>query len=372
MSENGERAISGQAEDKGAETKVSSTLGIEGELPCLIVYSEREHVDYIYPMLSLIENVLRDKGFKPLRLGDEIRSGEDYLEKLEILIEDCILGVVIFDGFRANVLFEFGFLKGRNKPTILLQSRDAYVSVRTLYETQKISGLGEEEFGRLKNPPINHPLHFSDFSGKHIAHFKWNAREDEPLHPSTVLEKELKKNSEAIVEEVKTVKTRTLPKLESAPLKEFSKPLMRVIKFYTGAEKIDMANFKTAYDELITVAQKYGFELPYDLSVMTAATCLLKAEEIDWRNVEERIDCFNFSINIYQEILASVSSEKDPHEYSDVQKKIGDVYYELSNYQEKNVNCKEAINAYEKALKVYMFERFPMQYAMTQNNLGAA
>ncbi|MDD2777267.1 MAG: tetratricopeptide repeat protein, partial [Methanocellales archaeon] len=35
-------------------------------------------------------------------------------------------------------------------------------------------------------------------------------------------------------------------------------------------------------------------------------------------------------------------------------------------------NCKKAIKAYNEALKVYTLERFPMDYAMTQNNLGAA
>jgi len=33
---------------------------------------------------------------------------------------------------------------------------------------------------------------------------------------------------------------------------------------------------------------------------------------------------------------------------------------------------KIAIKAYKEALRVYTPERFPMDYAMTQNNLGAA
>src|SRR5450759_1282879 len=38
----------------------------------------------------------------------------------------------------------------------------------------------------------------------------------------------------------------------------------------------------------------------------------------------------------------------------------------------KTENCKKAIQAYEEALKVYTLDRFPMQYAMTHNNLGNA
>ncbi|TAK60247.1 MAG: tetratricopeptide repeat protein, partial [Bacteroidetes bacterium] len=39
---------------------------------------------------------------------------------------------------------------------------------------------------------------------------------------------------------------------------------------------------------------------------------------------------------------------------------------------EKSANCKHAIRAYESALKVSTLEEFPMDYAMTQNNLGNA
>jgi len=40
--------------------------------------------------------------------------------------------------------------------------------------------------------------------------------------------------------------------------------------------------------------------------------------------------------------------------------------------ENKAENCKKAIKAFEEALKVYTPERFPMDYAMTQNNLGNA
>jgi tetratricopeptide (TPR) repeat protein len=51
---------------------------------------------------------------------------------------------------------------------------------------------------------------------------------------------------------------------------------------------------------------------------------------------------------------------------------LGNIYWTISNYKEKAENCKKAIKAYEEALKVYTLERFPMDYAMTQNNLGTA
>ena len=51
---------------------------------------------------------------------------------------------------------------------------------------------------------------------------------------------------------------------------------------------------------------------------------------------------------------------------------LGNIHLDLSNYKAKAENCKKAIDAYKEALKVRTLERFPMQYAMTQNNLGVA
>jgi tetratricopeptide (TPR) repeat protein len=50
----------------------------------------------------------------------------------------------------------------------------------------------------------------------------------------------------------------------------------------------------------------------------------------------------------------------------------GRFYYDLSKVLSKEENLKKAILAYEKALKMYTIETYPVEYAMTQNNLGNA
>ena len=161
-----------------AEAALEAGIVTEGELGCLLVFSDRRHVHYIYALLSQLESVLRNRGFRPQRLGEEIRSGEDYLEKLTGLVEESVLGVVILDGFRPNVLFEFGFLLGRKKPTIILMCKDARVSVKTLYTSAEECGLGDWTFDRrLLNPRIDLPYHLSDFGGKHVARMDWGSRE---------------------------------------------------------------------------------------------------------------------------------------------------------------------------------------------------
>ncbi len=106
-------------EPKGKSERPTSDT--EGVLQCFIVYSEQTHVDYIYTVRDRVMATLRDRGFAPKLLGQEIRSTEDYLAKLQDLTSNSVLGIVILDGLRPNVPFEFGFLVGLNKPVILLQ-----------------------------------------------------------------------------------------------------------------------------------------------------------------------------------------------------------------------------------------------------------
>ena len=51
------------------------------------------------------------------------------------------------------------------------------------------------------------------------------------------------------------------------------------------------------------------------------------------------------------------------------QNNIGTAYSTLAEVEYKAQNCKKAIEAYQNALKITIVEQFPMDYAMTQNNL---
>ncbi|MBI2447698.1 MAG: hypothetical protein HYV48_04110, partial [Candidatus Omnitrophica bacterium] len=347
-------------------------VGVEGkgELPCVLVYSEKQHADYIYVLLSQIESVLKNNGFNPQRLGDEIRSTEDYLKKLEELIENSVLGIVVLDAFRPNVLFEFGFLKGKKKPIILLQTKDAVVNVKTLYKSRHDSELSERKFNILKNPRIDCPSHFSDFAGKHIAYIDWSVRDTDPSHPSIVLRNELEKNKNQILEETRNVKTKNI---SPSDLQEFMQPLSNIIKYYyTDAEKFEVNELREAHSQITSIVQKHNLHVPNDIYIMIAATYVSKSKKIEWMNIAEIIECLNSATNVYKEILKTITIENNSIVYSGTQGKIGDIYQEISQYRDKDENCKEAINAYEEALKVRTLERFPMDYAMTQNNLGNA
>ena len=152
--------------------------------------------------------------------------------------------------------------------------------------------------------------------------------------------------------------------------KDFEQPLMRIIKYYTGDVEFNINDLRKAHSEIVAIAQKRNLPVPNDVYSMIAATYISKAKKIE--GVSKINEYYNSALDIYQELLKSISVEKDPSIYSDTQKKIGGIYWELSNYLNKQENSRKSIKAYSEALKVYTPEGTPIDYAMTQNNLGTA
>jgi len=49
---------------------------------------------------------------------------------------------------------------------------------------------------------------------------------------------------------------------------------------------------------------------------------------------------------------------------------LGNAYRTLAEVEARAENCKKAIKAYEKALKIYTKEEFPETYQLVERNLG--
>ncbi|HHT9126660.1 MAG TPA: tetratricopeptide repeat protein [Candidatus Brocadiia bacterium] len=347
---------------------LKSEIAVEGELPCILVYSENKHVDYIYPLLLQIETVLKNHGFKPQRLGDEIRSTEDYLNKLEELIKNCVSGVVVLDGFRPNVLFEFGFLKGSKKPIVLLQSKDAVINVKTLYESFEESDLGDKSFKRLRNPSIIPAVHLSDWAGKHIAFIDWKAKETEPKHPSVVLKEELKKNEDIIIKEAKNLKAKNITS------EGFLQPLTNIIKYYIDAVQFSVDDLKKARNDIISIAREGGFQVPEDVYSMIATTYYKKGE------YDLAISDYNKAIEINPRLAEAYYNRGTAYgkkgEYDraildfnkaiEINPRLAEAYYNRGTAYGKKGEYDRAILDYNKALEINP------RLAEAYNNRGTA
>ena len=78
------------------------------------------------------------------------------------------------------------------------------------------------------------------------------------------------------------------------------------------------------------------------------------------------------AIQSYRAALEIRTKERFPMQFAMTQNNLGNAYRTLAEVEDKAKNCKLAIQAFQAALEIYTQERFPMQLATTQNNLGNA
>ncbi len=116
------------------------------EKNCIIVYSDKKHVSYIENISWHLQNILKDKKYNPILLGELVNSGENYTITIKELIRKSVLGVVILDGFRPNVILEFGMLLILEKPIIVVLTNNAQISIKGFYKSTLDSGLTEKKF----------------------------------------------------------------------------------------------------------------------------------------------------------------------------------------------------------------------------------
>jgi len=99
---------------------------------CFLSYSTRESTATL--LAVLVRQVFHDN--YDLRLTPTaLASGEDQLQQIEREISDCSFGIVCLDGLRPNVIHEWGYMRGLNRPVILLAQTPGTVDVLSMYGT---------------------------------------------------------------------------------------------------------------------------------------------------------------------------------------------------------------------------------------------
>lgn len=84
---------------------------------------------------------------------------------------------------------------------------------------------------------------------------------------------------------------------------------------------------------------------------------------------DKETNCNN-AINSFQKALEIYTIEKDPTNYAGTQINLGNAYGRLAEVRDKETNCENSINAYNKSLEVFTVEKYPLEYALAQRNLG--
>ena len=102
-----------------------------------VSYSSREpHVENLLDALNL---VLR-KHFEQRRTPQALQSASSQYEQIIKGIEEASFCVVILDGLRPNVLFEYGIMVGKGKPVLLFKEQEAEVDIPSYYFSEEAAG----------------------------------------------------------------------------------------------------------------------------------------------------------------------------------------------------------------------------------------
>lgn len=369
MPENNGENIQMDLADKG------TTLSVEGEIPCLLVFSDRKHVEYIYNIVNCIEEYLSQNGFSVNSLSDDTLSDEHFGKRFEELAQESVLGIIILDGFRPNILYEYGFLRGKGKQVVLLQDTKAFVAVKSFYSVPKsstgdvvkdITGLTKTQFEHLREPPIGHFYHLSDRHGIRVISIDCAARSDSPDHPKNKIEKELKKLMPKIVEKYSEQSLTAIKNISPDYFQKFHTLVLKISEYYAGVEKFCVVNVNKIMSEIQSLEESSGVNMPSRVYGNVASLYKKLAEKTEWKNVRAIIEYYSKAIEINERIL---EFETDFVSKSNTQKRIGDICLAISPYHDLNENCKKAIKAYKEALKVYTKKEFPQDYHQTERAL---
>jgi len=81
---------------------------------------------------------------------------------------------------------------------------------------------------------------------------------------------------------------------------------------------------------------------------------------------------FEEAIEEYESILEIISPKNLPLEYAITQNNLGNAYRDLAGVRDKETNLEKAITAYQEVLKIYTEEKYPIIYQKVSSNLEAA
>lgn len=216
---------------------------------CFVVFSSRE--EHVEVVIDCVETVFQETGkYEVVRLDQHLKSGDSQYSELTDLLSSCCFAVVILDGFRPNVLFEYGILKGLGKPCIVLLDDNATVDVLGFF-TIDVEGLPP-------SPPVDMDKHFSDVKDRFYLRYNRNR----PSQIRAGIQSEYAKLEKQIEDEF----LHSLFPYKEVVEKELTAHLTAIVKVFTKSgdvlNEIDVATVDLAHSHVERIADEHGVSLP--------------------------------------------------------------------------------------------------------------
>jgi tetratricopeptide (TPR) repeat protein len=218
---------------------------------CFIVFSSREpHVEII---IDCVEAVFQTLGkYKIIRLDEHLSSGDSQYIELKDQLATCSFAIVVLDGLRPNVLFEYGILKGLGKPCIVLLEEKATVDIQgySLSKTQP----------SRPAPLVDMDKHFSDVKDRFYVRYNKN----KPKQIRTTLKKEYSK----LKKQIEDAFLHVIFPFKEVVEKELSIHLRTIVDSLSSiqptSDAITLTNVGVAHSHVERIAHEHQLSLPPD------------------------------------------------------------------------------------------------------------
>ena len=317
-------------------------------------------------------------GFRVNKLGDKTLPNSHFGENFEKLTEECPLGIVVLDGFRPNVLFEYGFLRGSGRVILPIQDKKSYIATKSLYsikdtsnerEVREKTGLTKMQFDLLIEPPIGYFGELSDRHGINVVVVECDAERTSPNHPKHKIISEVNKLMPQILD--RYTKRSLEPIAQKSPqyIKRFQEVTLKTLQYYMDIIPFTSSDIDDALKEMRELERESSVTLPSAIYETFNRLYITLAEQALPLNIPEAMNLYRKAIKVNHRIL---DTETDSLKRADAKFRVGNAYRYLSGVRNKEANITKAIKAYKEALTVHTKKDFPVDYAMTQNNLGSA
>lgn len=225
---------------------------------CFIVFSSREpHTEIV---IDCIEAVLgQEFKYEVIRLDKYISSGESQYTEINKIINECSIGVVILDGFRPNILFEYGILNGLKKPCIVLKENNATIDLVGLFKDVGI-------VKKFDNPIIDMDKQFSDVKDRYYVSYDKN-------NPKEIREK-LKKEMSNLKQLIEDEYINMLIPNKEILIHEIKNKLARSFQIYEQKSNEISTELKSQYNilmiDIVDIARENKMILPAQFYIFIA------------------------------------------------------------------------------------------------------
>jgi hypothetical protein len=125
---------------------------------CFVSYSSRE--PHARTFVDCLQIVFGSK-VKVECTPSTFESGASQRDQITSLIKGCQFGVVLLDGLRPNVVFEYGVMHGYGRPVLLFKEKEAEVDILGFFGTPVQIGVA--------SPPVNCDTQFSNVKDVNYA-----------------------------------------------------------------------------------------------------------------------------------------------------------------------------------------------------------